>query len=249
MKSNTEAPVALVTGAARRIGAAIVESLHTHGYRVIIHYYRSEAEALALAEKLNNKRPDSAVAIAACLDFMDQINDLAEKSCSQWQRLDLLVNNASRYFATRVGETALQSWHELMNSNLMAPYFLVQKTLPYLKKSQGAIINVIDIHGQKPLKNYVVYSVAKAGLSMLTKALAKELGPEVRVNGVAPGPTLWPEGKNSIDENLQARLIAKTALKRRGEAADVAQTVLFLAQQSFLTGQIINVDSGRVLNV
>ena len=249
MKSNSNAPVALITGAARRIGAAIASCLHAHGYRVIIHYYRSEAEALGLAKKLNEIRPNSAIALPACLDFMDQLNELAEKACAHWQRLDLLVNNASRYFATRVGETSTQSWHELMNSNLMAPYFLVQQTLPYLKKSQGSVINVIDIHGQKPLKNYAVYSVAKAGLAMLTKALAKELGPDIRVNGVAPGPTLWPEGKNSVDEDLQARLIAKTALKRQGEAGDVALTILFLAQQSFLTGQIINVDSGRVLNL
>jgi len=247
MKSNSETQVALITGAARRIGAAIARCLHQHGFNVVIHYYRSEEEALSLTEELNKKRPNSAVAIAACLDFMDQIDELADKATQHWGRLDLIINNASRYFATRVGETSTQSWHELMNSNLMAPYFLVQKCLPFLKASKGAVINIIDIHGQKPLKNYVVYSTAKAGLAMLTKALAKELGPEIRVNGVAPGPTLWPEGKNSIDEALQAKLIAKTALKRQGEAQDVALTVLFLAQHSFLTGQIINVDSGRIL--
>ena len=249
MKSNPNAPVALVTGAARRIGAAIATCLHEHGFRVVIHYYRSEAEALALCSKLNAVRPDSAIAIAACLDFSDQLNSLIDQAVQHWQRLDLLVNNASRYFATRVGETSTQSWHELMNSNLMAPYFLTQRALPYLKKSQGSVINIIDIHGQKPLKNYVVYSTAKAGLAMLTKALAKELGPDIRVNGVSPGPTLWPEGSNTIDEALQAKLIAKTALKRQGEAGDVALTVLFLAEQKFLTGQIINVDSGRVLSI
>lgn len=249
MKSNPNPPVALVTGAARRMGAAIATCLHEHGFRVVVHYYRSEKEALALVEKLNALRPDSAIAIAACLDFPDQLDELVEKTAAHWHRLDLLVNNASRYFATRVGETTHESWHELMNSNLMAPYFLTQKALPYLKKAQGSVINIIDIHGQKPLKNYGVYSTAKAGLGMLTKALAKELGPDIRVNGVAPGPTVWPEGKNAIDENLQARLIAKTALKRQGEAQDVALTVLFLAKQNFLTGQIINVDGGRILNV
>ncbi|HYF98280.1 MAG TPA: pteridine reductase [Coxiellaceae bacterium] len=249
MESNSNAPVALITGAARRIGAAIATALHAQAYRVIIHYYHSEAEALALTEKLNAIRPDSAIALKASLDDIKQITHLAEKACAHWQRLDLLVNNASRYFSSKVGETSAEDWHKLMNSNLMAPYFLVQKTAKALKATQGNIINIIDIHAQTPLKNYTVYSTAKAGLAMLTKALAKELGPDIRVNGVAPGPTLWPEGENALDETLQTHLIAKTALKRKSEAEDIAKTVLFLAEQKFLTGQIINVDGGRVLNI
>ncbi len=247
MSNNT--PVALVTGAARRIGAAIGRCLHQHGYNLVIHYHRSEIEAMALVAELNQLRADSALAVKADLNHVDQIKRLGEEASQHWGRLDLLVNNASQYFSTLVGKTTQTEWQNLMNSNLMAPYFLTQAVLPALEKQEGTIINIIDIHGQKPLKNYVVYSTAKAGLTMLTKALAKELGPKVRVNGVAPGPTLWPEGKNSIDEALQAKLIAKTALKRQCEAGEIAETVLFLATQRFLTGQIINVDSGRVLSV
>ncbi len=249
MKSNSTPPVALITGAARRIGAAIAQCLHAHNYNVIIHYHQSEPEALALIQTLNEMRPNSAIALCAHLEHTDELEQLAKKACTQWQGLDVLVNNASRYFPTPMGDTSAHDWQALMNSNLMAPYFLTQAVLPYLKSARGNVVNIIDIHGQIPLKNYSVYSIAKAGLRMLTKSLAKELGPEVRVNGVAPGPTLWPEGENRLDTALQAKLIAKTALKRQSEAREVAQTVLFLAQQNYLTGQIINVDGGRVLTV
>ena len=238
----SNSPVALVTGAARRLGGAIARTLHAHQYRVVIHYRTSEKEALALCEQLNTLRPHSAMALQADFEKTDVLKKLIDDAHDVWQRLDVLVNNASEYFPTEVGHTTEQQWHALMISNLQAPYFLAQSAVPYLQKTRGCIINLSDINGFCPLKNYAVYCAAKAGLNSMTHALAKALGPDIRVNAVAPGPIPWPE---DIDEQSQKTIIEQSLLKRLGTADDVANAVLFLIQQPHITGEILKVDGGK----
>ncbi len=247
MKS-TQMPVALITGAARRIGAAIAQHLHSAGYQVIIHYRHSATTANALCQQLNDKRPNSAHCLCADFNDQQQITQLAKQAYGIYQRIDVLVNNASSYFKTKLGETNEQQWHDLINSNLKAPFFLSQALKPYLCENHGNIINIVDIYAQHPRTDYSVYCIAKAGLAMLTKSLAKEWGPRIRVNGVAPAINIWAEGDNQPDEQKKQNLIASTVLKRRGDPEDIAQTVLFLLQNSYITGQIIAVDGGRAIN-
>jgi pteridine reductase len=234
---------ALVTGAARRVGAAIVRSLHEAGASVILHYRSSVEEAAALAQELNNARPGSAV-LAQC-DLLDgaAVANLGRTAATPFGGLDILINNASSFYPTPLGDIDEDDWNDLIGTNLKAPLFLAQAAAPALRERSGLIVNLADIHGLRPLRRHPVYCVAKAGLIMLTKSLARELGPQVCVNAIAPGPVMWPE--NGVDEALRAKLIDRTALKRVGSAEDVARAVLFFATAApYVTGQVLAVDGG-----
>jgi pteridine reductase len=236
--------VVLITGGARRVGAEIARTLHAAGANLFIHYRSSAAAAKTLADGLNAIRPHSAAIHAAQLLREDAPEQLIAAVLEEFGRLDVLINNASSFYPTPVGSITLQQWDDLMGSNLKTPLFLSQAAAPSLREQRGLIINLIDIHALRPLKAHPVYSIAKAGLAMLTRSLARELGPQVRVNGIAPGPVLWPEG--AMDEVLRQEIINKTALKRHGSPQDIARTALFLAQDApYITGQIIAVDGGR----
>lgn len=233
----SNAPVAIITGSAKRLGAEMVRLLHANHYRVVIHYRRSKKEAQALCDACNRTRPHSAVLLPGDLNQFDIYSTLIESAYHTWQRLDVLVNNASEYFSTDISKTTAQQWDALINSNLKAPYFLSQAAAPYLKKTKGCIINISDVNALRPLKNYPVYCAAKAGLNMLTQALAKELAPDIRVNAVAPGPTIYSTQTNQ----------GKTLLKRPATPGEIAAAVLFLIQHGFITGEILNVDGGKIL--
>jgi len=236
--------VVLITGGARRVGAEMARTLHAAGASVMIHYRSSAAAAVALADEFNGTRPRSAAIHAADLSSPQAPETLVAATLLEFGRLDILINNASAFYPTPVGKITLPQWEDLMGSNLRAPLFLAQAAASSLGLRRGLIINMVDIHGLRPLKGYPLYSAAKAGLAMLTRSLARELGPEVRVNGIAPGPVLWPE--SDMDENLKREIIAKTALKRHGSPQDIARTALFLAKDApYITGQIITVDGGR----
>jgi len=235
---------ALITGGARRVGAAIARELHAAGANVAIHYRKSANDAESLAAELNTSRPRSALAVQADLLDIAKLPGLVEFTVRNFGALDVLVNNASTFHATPVGEITPAAWDDLLGTNLRAPLFLAQAAVPALRKSGGLIINIVDIHALRPLRNYTVYCTAKAGLHMLTRSLAKELGPEIRVNGIAPGPVLWPEGES--DTSTRAKIIERTILKRMGTPADIARTALFFAAHApFITGQILAVDGGR----
>lgn len=236
--------VALVTGAAHRVGAEIVRWLHQAGLNIIIHYRSSDCGASALQAELQRQRPDSVALLQGDLLHTDALPQLVQQAYQQWGRLDLLVNNASTFYPTAVGTITEQQWDDLMGSNLKAPLFLSQAAAPYLRVTEGAIVNIVDIHAQRPLSGYPLYSVAKAGLAMLTQALAMELGPEIRVNGVAPGAILWPE--NDIDSATKTEILARTCLKRQGSPTDIARAVLYLFRDApYTTGQVLAVDGGR----
>ncbi len=239
--------VALITGAARRVGAVIARTLHAQGMNVVLHYLSSRNEAEALRDQLNGIRPDSVITLACDLHDTRALAQLTEQSAQAWGRLDALINNASTFYPTPSGIISEEHWDDLIGSNLKAPLFLAQNAAPFLKKSRGCVINIADIHAVRPLKNYTVYSIAKAGLVMLTKSLARELGPEIRVNAVAPGAILWPE--KELDEIVKQRIIAGTALKRQGEPGDVARAILFLIRDAdYISGETITVDGGRTLS-
>jgi pteridine reductase len=235
---------ALITGAARRVGAAIARALHGAGASVLLHYRSSGDDAARLAAELNAARPGSAATAECDLLEVAQIPALVSEAARAFGGLDILVNNASTFYPTPVGDISEIDWDDLIGTNLKAPLFLAQAAAALLHSRAGLIINLADIHGTRPLRRYPVYSVAKAGVIMLTRSLARELGPHVRVNAVAPGPVMWPE--DGIDEALQARIIAGTALKRAGSAADVARVCLFFATEApYVTGQVLAVDGGR----
>ncbi len=243
--------VALVTGAARRIGATTVRMLHQHGATVVIHYRNSEKDADKLCAELNKLRSDSCYIQQAELDEIASLEKMIEDVVTKVGRLDILINNASSFFPTKVGEIKEADWDNLFSSNLKAPLFLSQAAAPYLEKSQGCIINMVDIHAERPLAEHPVYCAAKAGLLMLTKSLAKELGPHVRVNGVSPGAILWPEtdGEGAEVTLEHQALLDKTSLKREGSPDDIAKAILFLiCNAPYITGHIIPVDGGRLLN-
>ena len=234
----------LITGAARRVGAAIGRALHEAGANLVIHYRNSGKDAEALAADLNRQRAGSAATFQCDLLDLAKLPPLVEFAVRSFGRLDVLVNNASTFYATPVGAITPQAWDDLMGSNLKAPLFLSQAAAPALRKSCGLILNIVDIHGMRPLRNYTVYCAAKAGLHMLTRSLAKELGPEVRVNGISPGPVLWPE--QGGDEKMRAKIIQRTILQRMGTPEDIARTALFFAASApFITGQVLAVDGGR----
>lgn len=235
--------VALVTGGARRIGAAIVRTLHDDGMDVVIHCNRSRDEADTLAADLNARRDGSAVVLAADLGDDTALQELAKQVLAYGRDLDLLVNNASTFYPTPVGTVDAAQWDDLVGTNMRAPFFLAQALAPALRARHGSIVNIIDIHAQRPMKDHAVYCAAKAGLAMLTRALAREFGPEVRVNGVAPGAILWPEA--DMNESLQAKILDATALKRAGKPEDIADAVRYLAGAAYVTGQILAVDGGR----
>jgi pteridine reductase len=234
----------LITGGARRVGAAVVRALHAVGANLVVHYRSSQDDAIALARELNDRRAGSVVVQAADLLQATAPEELVARSLAAFGRIDVLINNASSFYATPVGTITGADWDDLMGSNLKGPLFLSQAAAPALRERGGLIVNLVDIHGLRPLKGHPVYCAAKAGLAMLTRSLARELGPEIRVNGIAPGPVLWPEG--NLDETLKQEIIEKTALKRYGTPEDIARTVLFLAKDApYITGQIIAVDGGR----
>jgi pteridine reductase len=236
--------VVLITGGARRVGAEIARALHAAGANIFIHYRLSASAAIALAEEFNRTRAHSAAIFAAHLLDGDAPDKLIAATLLEFGRLDILINNASSFYATPVGRITPAQWDDLVGTNLKAPLFLAQAAAPSLRAQRGLIINMIDIHALRPLKAHPVYSAAKAGLAMLTRSLARELGPEVRVNGIAPGPVLWPEAE--MDEELKREIVGRTALKRHGTPQDIARTALFLAKDApYITGQIIAVDGGR----
>lgn len=237
--------VVLVTGSGKRVGAAIAQALHAAGCRVAIHYRASDEDARALCERFNALRPGSAAPFGADLLDLAAIAPLIEAVVAHFGRLDGLVNNASSFFPTRFGEIDQAAWDDLIGSNLRAPLFLCQAAAPHLRKAHGSVVNIVDIHAERPLAGYPVYSVAKAGLAGATRAMALELAPEVRVNGVAPGAILWPEdGQFAAEE--RAAIVQHTLLKREGRAEDIATAVRFLLLEAeYVTGQILAVDGGR----
>ncbi|MEE4218168.1 MAG: pteridine reductase [Xanthomonadales bacterium] len=239
---------ALVTGAAARIGACIAETLHRRGCDVLLHCNSSLARAKGLAEKLNDSRAGSAVVASADLSSPQGIESLSAAFRSSFSRLDVLVNNASRFYPTRVGETLAWQWDDLVNSNLRGPYFLVQALLPELKTAGASIVNIIDIHADRPMPNHGVYCITKAGLAMMTRSMASELGPAIRVNGVSPGAILWPE--HEMNDAERQSILDRTVMGRAGEALDIASAVAYLSLDApYVTGQILAVDGGRSLNI
>ena len=248
MPDHPQAPltgkVVLVTGAARRVGAAVARALHAAGANVVIHFRSSAEPAAELARELNQARPESA-SLAEC-DLLDieQLPGLARAPVDAFGSLDILINNASTFYPTPLGDITEIDWNDLIGTNLKAPLFLSQAAASALRISGGLILNIADIHGMRPLGRHPVYSIAKAGLIMLTKSLAREMGPQVRVNAIAPGPVMWPE--DGMDSHLKEAIIDKTALKRPGSTDDVARAALFFASEApYVTGQILAVDGGR----
>ncbi|OGT27010.1 MAG: hypothetical protein A3I77_00890 [Gammaproteobacteria bacterium RIFCSPLOWO2_02_FULL_42_14] len=237
--------VVLITGAARRIGAAIATYFHAREYRVIVHYRHSKIEADALIALFNRARADSAVACFADLDDASHYPRLIQEAVKKWQRLDVLINNASTFTPTPVETATLAQWDFLMNSNLKAPFFLSQMAATHLQTTKGNIVNIIDVHAHHPMKNYPVYSIAKAGLHMLTKSLAMELAPAVRVNAVAPGNVIWPENENAYSSGQKESILEKTWLKKQVSPDSIAETCYFLTNQPDITGQMICVDAGK----
>ncbi len=246
MDSELQGKAVLVTGAARRIGAAIARRLHAAGANLVLHYRGAEADAANLEAELNALRAKSASKVKADLLAPIAPRALVSAAMEQFGRLDVLVNNASTFYPTAVGSIEAGHWEELMGSNLRAPLFLAQEAAPELAKRGGAIVNIADIHAERPLQGYLVYSVAKAGLAALTRALALELAPAVRVNAVAPGAIAWPED-GQFEPPERARIVASTPLARLGAPEEVARAVHFLATAPFVTGQILAVDGGRSL--
>jgi pteridine reductase len=238
---------ALVTGAAKRIGAVIARTLHGAGANVAIHYNRSATEAEQLAAELNRRRATSAFTVGADMRDIAAVERMAAQVLEgTGGRLDVLVNNASNFYPTPIGTITLEQWDDLIGSNLKAPLFLSQALVPALRAARGVFVNIVDVHSQRPLRDHPVYGPAKAGLAMLTRSLAKDLGPDVRVNGVSPGAILWPDEGQGMSDALRAAIIKQTALKRAGEPEDIAAAVLFLVRYApYVTGQIIAVDGGR----
>jgi len=245
-QSDDARPVALITGAAKRVGAVIARTLHAAGYDLALHHRNSQVEAVALQNELEQARPGSVLVLQADLVEFDRLPELVAKTIGRFGRLDALVNNASAFYATPIGLVLPSQWDDLFAANARAPFFLAQAATPHLRNSQGAIVNLLDIYAERPLKNHTLYCMAKAALAMMTVSLARELAPEVRVNGVAPGAVLWPEAGKAPAE--QQALIEKTPLKRAGTPEDVAEAVRWLLQDArYSTGQIIRVDGGRAL--
>lgn len=250
LRGVSAAPVVLVTGAARRVGAAIARTLHAAGARLVLHYRDSAAEAEALAAALNADRAQSALVVRHDLCDIAGLPELIKGVVAHFGRLDALVNNASSFFATPVGRIDAAAWDALIGSNLKGPLFLAQAAAPALTATRGCIVNITDVHAERPLKGYPLYCAAKAGLLGLTRALAIELGPAVRVNAVAPGAIEWPENDSDFPAHEQQAIIAHTLLGRVGAPSDIARTVKFLIVDApYITGQVINVDGGRTAHL
>ena len=234
---------ALITGGAVRIGAQIVKTLHENNYRVLVHYHQSKKNAQILCNELNTKISNSAEMVCTNLNSLSNI----EKLSSKIESIDLLINNASVFYPTPLPKTKHEDWDNLINVNLKAPYFLATLLSNKLSSRNGSIINIVDIHSERPLRNHPIYSISKAGLKMLTLSLAKELAPNVRVNGISPGSIIWPQINGSISDNQKKIMLDRVALKRQGKPKDIAEAVLFLVESDYITGQIINIDGGRTL--
>lgn len=249
MQAQTlEGKVALITGSARRIGATIAQHLHDAGMSIIIHYATSQDEASQLADSLNRKRAHSAGLLQADFSQSLDMTTLITQAASLFGRLDLLVNNASQFFSTPISILDEAAFDRLLHVNLKVPFLLAQACAPYLQKTQGSIVNITDIHGNCPLRDYGIYSISKAGLIMATKVLAKELAPAIRVNAVSPGAIIWPEGDNTLSNTVQETIIDSTLLKCEGAPDDIAKGVLFFTRDArYVTGQILAVDGGRLL--
>jgi pteridine reductase len=235
---------ALITGAAKRIGACIARTLHTAGANIVIHYRGSEAPATELADELNANRPDSAITVGADLLQIDQLPTLVAEVVGRTGRLDILVNNASSFYPTPLGEITEEHWDDLIGTNLKVPLFLSQACAAHLRETGGTIINIVDIHATRPLRDHTVYGPAKAGLAMLTRTLARDLAPDIRVNGVSPGTILWPD--QGPTDNVKDMIIRQVPLQRPGDPSDIADCILYLVRDAqYVTGQIIAVDGGR----
>ncbi|MCP3848995.1 MAG: pteridine reductase [Gammaproteobacteria bacterium] len=246
LQSDLTDQVVLITGGAQRVGAMTTRLLHAAGANILLHYRHSRQAALELQAELNEQRDDSVVLIQADLLVTENLNSLVSQAGEQWGRLDILINNASSFYPTPMGSVTENDWDDLVGSNMKAPFFLSQAAAPYLEKQKGCIINIVDIHAQRPMQGHSVYNMAKAGLAMLVKTLAYELGPDIRVNGVAPGAIMWPT--QEMDDVSKQRIVSRTYLKRKGSAEDIAKAVLFLASNAgYVTGQVIAVDGGRSL--
>lgn len=246
MSENLRNKVVLITGAAKRIGAATARRLHADGARVAIHYRGSVAAAEALVSELNAVRADSAAGFQLDLQETRELPGLLDAVVDWGGRLDVLVNNASSFYATPIGDIGEQDWDDLLGSNLKAPLFLSQAAVPELRKNRGSIVNIVDIHARRPLRDHAVYGAAKAGLALLTRSLAKDLAPDIRVNGVAPGAILWPE--DDMSDAIKQDILVQVPLGRAGEPADVANCVLFLVcEAAYITGQVLAVDGGRAI--
>lgn len=249
MSKNLSDKVVLVTGGAKRIGAAIARQFHAADARLMLHYNAGQREAHALQAELNRVRPESVATVQADLNHLAALPEIVKAVMTRFGRLDVVVNNASTFYPTPMGDITDDAWSDLMGVNVRAPLFLSQAAAPYLRKTAGCIVNIADIHAERPLKDYVVYSVAKAALVGLTRSLARELGPEVRVNAVAPGPVLWPDN-GEFDELTRQRIVSGTLLKRAGVPEDVARAVAFLAADApYVTGQVLDVDGGRSIHL
>lgn len=246
---TTAYKVALITGAAQRIGERIASELHHSDYNIIIHYRNSADAAQRLVDKLNSERPASAHCIKADLADPQAIKALASEAIKPWGRLDALVNNASSFYPTDIRNASLEQWDDLMDGNVKGAFFLSQALIPELEKNQGCIVNLIDIHAEVPLKNHSMYCIAKAGTAMMTKSMARELGPNIRVNGISPGAILWPENEAELDQQQKQDVLEKIPLEKTGDSSDIARTAKFLiCDAPYITGQIIAVDGGRSLN-
>jgi len=238
--------VVLITGAAHRLGATTARMLHAEGMNILLHYRHSRDAAEALQTELNDIRPNSVNLLQVDLHDTPSLPGLIEEAVKAWDRLDVLINNASSFYPTPIGSVTEAQWDDLIGSNLKAPLFLSQAAAPYLRQHQGCIVSIVDIHAERPLKEFPVYSMAKAGLVMLTKSLACELGPEIRVNAVAPGAILWPE---NLGEAEKEKIISRTFLKRQGAPEDIAKAILYLVRDAgYVSGQVLTVDGGRSLN-
>lgn len=249
MTTHDIRPVALITGSARRVGATIARALHGAGYDVALHYRHSQAEMQALVGELEAARAHSTLALQADLADTAQLPGLVDAVRQRFGRLDALVNNASAFHATPVGSITGRDWDDLFAANARAPLFLSQAAAPHLAARRGAIVNLVDVYAERPLAQHSVYCMAKAALAALTRSLALDLAPDVRVNGVAPGAVMWPENDAKADDD-RAGMIARTPLRRAGEPGDVASAVLWLLRDTpFVTGQIIRVDGGRSLSI
>ncbi|WP_437603355.1 pteridine reductase [Sorangium sp. So ce590] len=245
--SRRTGKVALITGAARRVGAVIARELHAEGFNLAVHFHSSRSEAEQLVDELNSTRRGSASLICAKLDDLSSISGVVSSTARDWGRLDVLVNNASTYYPTRVETATEREWDDLVDVNLKVPFFMAQAALPWLREARGCIVNLVDVNAKRPLKGYPIYCAAKAGLVSLTEALALELAPEIRVNGVAPGTMMWPEKQNALNEIEQRMALAKIPLGRIGSCAAVADAVRYLVLADYVTGHIITVDGGALL--
>jgi pteridine reductase len=234
----------LITGAGRRIGACVARRLHAEGANIVVHYKGSGEPAEALADEFNSARQKSAITVAGDLLATPRLPDMVSQIIGQTKRLDVLINNASSFYPTPVGSITEEQWEDLMGTNLKAPLFLSQALVPHLREANGSIVNIIDIHATRPLRDHVVYGPAKAGLAMLTRSLARDLAPDVRVNGVAPGAILWPE--DGMPDRIKDSVLKQIPLKRAGEPEDIADCILYLVRDAkYVTGQVIAVDGGR----